>query len=305
MGGLNELEAVAVRQWGLITRAQAVAVGLSPVALRWRVQTGALERVHSDVFRFRGAPLCWRQQALALALQCGPGSAVSHQSAAFLYDLWGISDKNRTPPRPIDVTTSRSRNPGHLEGVRLHRSRGDFTVEMRSGVPVTSVARTLVDLCDVLSEENLAMALDSARKGHPLIAPQLHALAATLTGRPGMGTLMRLLGQRESPLDSGLEIRLERALAQYDLPRPVAGYSVFENRRYLMKVDFAWKDQRVALHADSYDFHRQRQHFERDARQRSLLTGAGWHSLVVTSKAVNESWWVEALRHALSPSSRA
>ena len=180
MGGLNELEAVAVRQWGLITRAQAVAVGLSPVALRWRVQTGALERVHSDVFRFRGAPPCWRQQALALALQCGPGSTVSHQSAAFLYDLWGISDKNRTPPRPIDVTTSRSRNPGHLEGVRLHRSRGDFTVEMRSGVPVTSVARTLVDLCDVLSEENLAMALDSARKGHPLIAPQLHALAATL-----------------------------------------------------------------------------------------------------------------------------
>ncbi len=61
----------------------------------------------------------------------------------------------RTTRTLIDVTVPRSRGP--REGIDVHRVRrlDPLDVTTRDGIPVTTLARTLVDLCSVLSDHDL------------------------------------------------------------------------------------------------------------------------------------------------------
>lgn len=111
---------------------------------------------------------------------------------------------------------------------------------------------------------------------------------------------MRLLESRQSPLDSALEVRVSRAIEQRGLPRPTAGHSVFDDsKRFVMKVDFAWTEERIALHVDGYAFHQQRERFERDAKQRARLGVAKWWSISVTSRSLEDRDWSTAIQRML------
>src|SRR6185437_6672141 len=94
-GAIDRLIAVlAGRQHGYVTRAQLLALGLTPKSIRWRVQTGRLIPVYAGVYAVgyvRRTPVA---RACAAVLACGEGAALSHGSAA---SLWGF-DKHWNPP---------------------------------------------------------------------------------------------------------------------------------------------------------------------------------------------------------------
>jgi hypothetical protein len=120
-----------------------------------RVRTGRLHRRHRGVYSVGHARLSQEGEWLAAVLAAGEGAALSHLSAAKLWNVW------RRAVRGIDVLAPRRRQ---VNGVRVHTARRldpcDMTVH--NGIPVTTVPRTLVDLAEVLTAHQLANVIHEA-----------------------------------------------------------------------------------------------------------------------------------------------
>lgn len=137
---------LAARQHGVVTVLQLLAIGLTRKAIRHRVATCRLHPVHRGVYLVGHAVMPPLAAETAAILACGDGTDLSHHSAAALWIL--------RPASPAEVfVTVAGRNPGRRPGVHVHRVRcldpADRT--RRHGLPVTTPARTILDLAAVSS----------------------------------------------------------------------------------------------------------------------------------------------------------
>ncbi len=293
------VRARAARQFGLISREEAYALGLSRRAVEWRIAKGDWVRVQQGVYRLSGTPVTWPQQARMATMLAGPGSALSHQTAGFLFRLDGLSDR---PPATIDLTVPQSRTLGTTP-FRVHRTGRRPRLIWLRGHPVISIAETLCDLAGSLTPLDLEFALDSAHRQYAASVTWLgrHLDDHEKRGLKGLAELRALLAYRlDGATDSNLEARVRRALRAADLPPWRRQLEVHHEGHYVMRIDFAWPAHRVALHVDGYRWHHQRERFERDARQRSRLAALGWQSLVVTRRGLDDTAWLADLRTLLS-----
>lgn len=301
MGEMVGLVALGRTQFGLISRTQAEAHGFTRSEIKGMLRRGEWEKFRRGVFRFRGANPSWSQFAMGALLQAGPGSALSHGTAAFLLGLDGFTGK---APEIIHITTTGYRDWAG-PGVQLHTTRdAEIPTELARGLTVTTMARTLVDLTTILRPEPLEMALDSARRKRPKFPEELDEHLKKLSARRGrIITLKDMIAERVSPLDSPKEVTMLQEVLKRGLPRPIPGYTVYHLRKRVMKVDLAWVEQMVAAHFDSYLHHSGRKDFDRDAAQRARLVIAGWKCVTVTSRTLQSHDWTDALRVLLNPQS--
>jgi len=295
--------AIGQRQLGLITTEQLLQAGLSRSAIKWAVRERRLERLGRGVYRLPGAPTSWHQRAKEALLSSGAGARLTHRSAAHLWRLDGFE----APPWPIELTVPHGREATPRIGVRVHRSRLDDSRHVVRGLEVGSIARTLVDLASTLDDEALEIALDAAQRRFRDLGAWLLELAETEAAR-GMAPLAHLVALVEERqgrhTESALEVRVWRRLRlARRLPPPRLQHEVFDARGYVMRVDFAWPEERVALHADSFQWHARRVTLDTDATQRNRLAAAGWESLVVTHATLDSDWLdtLAALLRARSP----
>lgn len=295
--------AIGQRQLGLINTEQLLEAGLTRSAIKWAVREGRLERLGRGLYRMPGAPRSWRQRAKEALLLSGDGARLSHRAAAHLWRLDGFD----TPPWPIDITVPHDRVVSRRVGVRIHRSRLDDSQQLVRQLEVASIVRTLVDLAGTLDDEPLEVALDSAQRRFRDLGAWLLELAETDAAR-GMAPLARLVAlvhEREGRhTESTLEVRVWRRLRlARRLPVPRLQHGVFDARGYVMRVDFGWPDERVAVHADSFQWHARRVTLDTDAEQRNRLAAAGWESLVITHATLDSGWvdTLAALLRARSP----
>jgi very-short-patch-repair endonuclease len=265
---------LAEAQHGVVSRAQLLALGLSKGAIDSRVRRGALRRLHLGVYALGHAALRAEGRWLAAVLACGEGATLSHTSAA---RLWRLSSVPADPA--VHVTIGR----GHRErpGIRAHRSpttRADVTVER--GVPVTTPARTLVDLADVVPYETLRAIADH---GVRLDARAVRRAQARAPNRRGRGALARLLGDDGAELRtrSALERRLRRLARDSGLPAPRVNHRVEGRER-----DFAWPGARLVVEVDGHAFHAARGAREADHDRDAELVLAGWRVLRLTHAQV-------------------
>lgn len=295
MGEWSEAEAVARDQLGLVSRAQLVSLGFRSEAIKWATHRGRLVRVYEGVYRFAMAEPTWYRRALGATMLRERGCALSHLSAGFLFRLDGVGDH---PPEGVELSLA----PGErlrVSGVTVHHPRLPFLIVHRGRFPVTSLARTLLDLAGVLPERNLELALDSAHRRYRRILHWLRETIGPLKAQhhPGLATLRRLIHQRDPHrTDSRLEDTVFRVLRQHGIERPVTQYELPE----VMRLDFAWPRQRVALHVDSFRWHDGRVAFDHDAAQRSRLAALDWVALIVTDEGLERGAWVHDLRAALA-----
>jgi very-short-patch-repair endonuclease len=247
---------------------------------------------------------------MAGALWAGDDAAVSHLTAAV---LWGFDGAATTE---IELTVPYERSPRH-PAVRVHRTEvwPPMDRDVLHGIPITSPARTLVDIAGVLRGEALeAVVEDAFRRG--LCRPaflewRLDDLGGK--GRPGAGSLRAILAERGRDVaaaESRLEVKLWRLLVGSRLPRPVRQHRVTVGGRVL-RLDFAWPSVLVALEADGFDAHGGRRAFVRDRQRLAGLSALGWRVLPVswdqvTSEPDRLLGVLEAMLHSpsLKPSVR-
>ena len=142
---------LARRQHGVVGRAQLQALGLGDDAIDWRVRRRQLHRVHRGVYVVGYPHLTRNGGFMAAVIACGEGAALSHFSGAVLWGMLASEGK-------IHVTTPAGRE---RPGLVVHRARfEEKEVRRRADIPVTTPARTLVDLADVAPRRTLERAID-------------------------------------------------------------------------------------------------------------------------------------------------
>jgi very-short-patch-repair endonuclease len=276
---------LAGRQHGLLTAAQARSLGLDASAVSRRVGGGLWERILPGVYRIAGAPATGRQAALAGVLWAGEGAVVSHRAAGA---LWSIAGAETTR---VEVTVPYARARRHA-AVRVHRTGAMPTLDQSEvhGIPVTSPARTIIDLGSVLRGEDLEAAVEDVfrrRLCRPAFLEwRLRELGGK--GRAGAGELAAMLGRRGddvAALEYRLEVKMWRLLAGSGLALPERQYTVRADGTWY-RLDFAWPDGKIAVEGDGYDSHGGRLAFVRDHRRLAALGAAGWRVLPFTWEQV-------------------
>ena len=269
------LAKAAAGQHGLVSLAQARALGLSLEQLKTRVRSGLLVPVHRGVYRHAARQDSWWSDLHAAVLACGADAVASHRSAG---RLWRLREVPRWRP---EVTVPGSRRP-RVDGVVVHRTDTLDTEDVAAveGIPVTSVARTLLDLGALLPAPVLATTTEDAAIRGLVTPPDLVATLERLgrPGRRGAAALRVVVGQLATPaaLESRLETALLRLIRRSGAPPPVCQLEAVVAGGRRVRFDFAWPDRRIAVEADGRRWHATSADFEKDLIRHNAVTAAGW-----------------------------
>lgn len=271
---------LAVRQWGLISRPQALACGMTRKAIAWRLNSGRWVRVLPNVYRIDGVPESWEQSLCAACLWAGDGSAASHGSAARLWGFNGFNGVN------VEISTIRRRRDLHVD-VTVHRVSDPLEreIEVLEGIPATSVRRTLLDLAGA-RHFRTERVLDQALARDLTSLGQLWLLYEEewTRGRRGIAILRELLAARTpgaAPDDSELEFLMDQIVRQYGLPEPKRQFPIVLSFG-TVHVDYCYPASRLIIETDGYAWHSDRATFESDRRRDNELQALGWRVLRFT-----------------------
>ncbi|MGH2886174.1 MAG: type IV toxin-antitoxin system AbiEi family antitoxin domain-containing protein [Solirubrobacteraceae bacterium] len=245
--------ALAERQHGVVAIWQLMALGLGPDAIQYRVNIGRLHRIHRGVYAVGHRKLTRQGHRMAAVLAYGPDAVLSHRSAAA---HWGIGQASYR----FDVTTPSSRR--SRKKIRAHASRLDpEDRDVHDGSPVTSVARTILDLAAQHSKDQLTHLVEEADRKHLL---DLNALDRAMARRPrtaGTKRLKAVLAAYRGPTDtrSRLERGFRRLIAKAGLPEPQFNVVVAG-----LTVDVYWPQWKLVVEIDSEQYHANPSAFETD-----------------------------------------
>jgi very-short-patch-repair endonuclease len=285
------LVAIAAAQCGVFSRAQALAAGYSDRRIRHLLAIGTWLRCDQGIFRIAGVPLTFDASAWIATLAAGPDAVLSHRVAGMLHRLDG------TPPAVrFDVSVPPTRHPRRVPRADIHRVRlCAEDVGTCRGFPVTSVARTVVDLARTLPLETGSRIVADALRAGPVSVDVLDACIAWLAGCTGIERARQALASADPRLESVLERELLALLRRAGL-NPVVQYVVTASGQFVARVDMALPSVRLAIEADGYGTHALRPGFERDREKLALLQLAGWSLLSFTATQIRQRpEWVVAI----------
>lgn len=188
----------------------------------------------------------------------------------------------------------RSRNRRAISGVIIHSVPGGLPSEEVTaveGIPATTAARTLLDLAAVEPEVVVERCLDEALRRRIVSLKSLDRLLTDGNRRRGRAMVERLVAARATAgvTDSPLETQVLSVLRDEGLPIPMLQYEVWDGDRFVARPDFAYAEKKVALEADSYRYHGDRQAFDHDRGRGNDLQSLGWLVLRITSKHIEEN----------------
>ncbi len=256
-----------------MSRAQLLGLGLGRGAIDARIRSGQLIVVHRGVYAVGHARLSQHGVWMAAVLAHGEDAVLSHGSAAA---LWGLID---AAPPPVDVTSAQGR-PGR-PGIRLHRSVLDPTERRRRhAIPVTSVARTLLDTAELAPAPLFRRAFEQADRLGLLRLGELEEVCRRGEGRHGLAAVRNLIGEeRDGFTRSPLEDRFSALCREHGLPAPARNVRLLGH-----EVDALWVDRRLVVELDGFAYHRHRAAFERDRARDAALQAAGYRVIRFTHR---------------------
>ena len=275
----ERIAALAAGQYGVVARRQLLALGMHPRAISHRLAAARLHQVHRGVYSVGHRVLGPHGRWLAAVLAGGPGAALSHGAAAALWGIWPSRGSE------IDVTVPHATGGRAQPGVRIHRARRlTDPVTTHHRIPVTTPARTILDLAATLERRPLERVLDQAEKTRLTDVASLDAIARAHHGHRGARRLTTALTTHEpgtTVTKSELEERFLALCRQASLPQPrvndrVAGF----------EVDFVFGAAGLVVETDGWAYHHTRDQFERDRHRDATLARAGYRTLRFTHRQV-------------------
>ena len=284
---------------GVACRAELEVLGLGREAINKRARNGRLHRVHRNVFSL-SAFLTSRGHARAAVLACGDRAVLSHRSSAHVHGLF------RVGPQRIEVTVpSPSGGRAKRPGITVHRCAiTDREVTTDGPIPLTSLARSLLDLAEVVPQRILIAAIDRAEDLRILDLRDVRAVLAINPHRHGAAKLTSAIAEyaQEPVLRSILERDFLALCKRYDLPTPHANRSLGP-----YEADFHWPEHRLIVETDGRAHHQRRRQSTKDRVRDAELLAQGWRTVRFTyAQVTHEATWVAGiLRRALTRAARA
>ena len=185
---------LADRQHGVVGLTQLKALGLTASGVRNRVASSRLHRVYRGVYAVGRSRLTSEGRWMAAVLAYGPEAALSHRSSAAHR---GLRPDNRAT---TDISLPR-RSARTRAGVRVHATTTlrPEDVTIHEGIPCTTVARTLLDLAEVISRRGVERAVEQAEVLRVFDGRAVDAVLARAAGRRGAAVLSAVLEELETP----------------------------------------------------------------------------------------------------------
>jgi len=274
--------------------------GVTRDEIDWRVSVGALHVIHRGVYAVGHTAITVRGRWMAAVLASGPGAVLSHRSATALWGIWGsgAGEAHVIVPRK-----TRSRG-------SIHRHFGALPVDevtIRDGIPVTSAARSVLDLA---ADKGEAAAESALRRMEylgiygPVSIPTLlarhpHHRGASIVAR----CLERLEDDPGGRVRSPLEELFLPFLDAHHIPRPRLNswLSVGDER---FQVDCLWPDARLVGELDGFQSHGTKRSFRADRKRDRQLVAASYRVFRITPDQLTKepTQVTEDLRVSLMPS---
>jgi hypothetical protein len=277
---------LAMQQGGVITRNQALELGLSPNQIKWRIASGRWTVIKRSVYQL--AKPRDRRDLMRTVLVTWPGAVISHESAA---EIYGLPFVERNDHRVIVSHHSRTTHDYVGFVVRRTHDLDGWHVTELDGIRLTTIARTVVDLAADRSARHMGAIVDRLVSDGLLEILELAAVldATGRRGKPGTTTMREVLEARIGPDHPGsvLERRGRQLIADAGLPLPQSEYPIpwTTGRRF----DDAYPERKIAIEWDSRRFHGQLSSFEADRVRDRDAAVHGWVVLRYT--------WVDVNRH--------
>ena len=288
------------RLGGIKTAAELKAEGNSTAQITNLTRRGTLIRVRYGVYAKSdlAAQVLLSQagaQALAAAgqlLAAGPGAVASHETAAAIHgmELFTRDDKQVTLTRPP------GRNRSSRAGARIHSAQLPAShVTVKYGVPVTTPARTVIDLARKLDFRAGVVAADSALHHKLVTRAELHEVIAACRRWPWITRAADVVAFADGLAESVLESLARVVFRDCSLPPPelqvwVGGAEVAG------RVDFLWRQFRTVAEVDGRmkysDPSRAVKQLERDRQLRDAgyeVVHFGWQHITENPGYVNST----------------
>jgi very-short-patch-repair endonuclease len=275
----HRIAQLARAQEGIVRHRDLRGIGLTQGQIRHRRETGRLIDVHPGVYAVGHDRLSVGARRLAGVWTYGARAVLSHRSAAA---AWGL---RASGGGRIEVTVATTAGLVERTGTRLRRTRRLVESTRIDLLPVTTPARTILDLAGIVAPHHVEAALKQADLLELFDLAALRAVVAAHPRHPGRRTLAALLDEaarRGLTLTlSELEIHFRALCDAHRLPYPAV------NARPLgFRVDFLWTDARLVVETDGWDTHKTRAAFEEDRARDQALAVAGYRTLRFTHRQV-------------------
>jgi very-short-patch-repair endonuclease len=275
------IAAIAEAQHGVVRRAQLVALGLHPRAVDRRLASGRLHVLHPGVYSVGDRALPPLAPLAAAVYASGRGAVASHRSAAALHEL-----------RAYDGWPEVTASPGARkhDGIRIRRTqlRADEITRVR-GIPVTTVARTLLDL-GAIDDVLVDKAVRQAEFIGVFDLDEVSRLVERYPRRRGTGRLrevVRSAADSDMRTRSDLEARFYALVVDAHLPTPEVNGTV-ELGELTIEADAVWRDAKLIVELDGRQAHATRDAFERDRERDRAAALGGWTVIRITWRQLNE-----------------
>jgi very-short-patch-repair endonuclease len=248
---------------GNVTREELLAAGLTPTVIADRLGKGSLLPEYRGVYRVGHQAPSLEASYLAAVKACGDGALLSGRAAAYLLGLIRGSS-----PLP-EVTTLTERR---VRGIITHRSRVDLALDAWKwrGIPVTSPARTIVDIAPFFSLDDLARAFHEAGIRYGTTP---HGIEMVLRRRPRTASARKVRRVIHGDVHITLS-KLEKRFVQHmrDAPLPLPITNKVAAGGY---VDCRWPEHNLIVELDGYRYHSSRHAWEKDRRRERIARAAG------------------------------
>ena len=238
--------------WGIVTRQELLSAGISKREIEVRLGTGALLEEYPGTYRVGHRAPSTEATYMAAVKATGEGTLLAGRAALY---HWRMIKGPPPPPEVISLTERR------VDGIITHRARrqpGADAVVYR-GIPITSVARTLVDAAAFLGSNELAAACHEAGVKYRTTPAQVKAVLKRRPTAKGARKLRRIMEGDFKVALSALERRFLALLREAKLPLPTTNKPTGSYR-----VDCRWPAHKLTVELDSYKFHNSRRAWEKD-----------------------------------------
>jgi very-short-patch-repair endonuclease len=276
---LIQVLALAEEQHSVVSVEQMLGCGANRMWICRRSANGIIVKAGPAAYRVGGVKPTFLNRAMAAVLSCRAPVFVSHRSAAFLHGIEPVLE-----PLTVEITVPRHRRPRGRAGVRVHESRAFDLAEpmVRQGIPVTGVARTVLD-CAPMFERPIRL-LDDALRQRIVTWDELWRcyLGHNVAGR-NVRPFREILLERDgnSPPVGEFASRMAEMLTAAGLPAPVFEHRVVvDGHEY--HLDLAWPNRMVAVECNDAGSHHTPKAFRRDPMKRNRCERAGWRYLEFT-----------------------
>lgn len=262
------------RRFGLITRAEANAAGITDAMLASR----AYRRVGHGVYADRSFPVSEALRLDAALLVAPPEAVVARQSAA---RLW----RGIVPDWPLVTLNLPGQRRLRLDGVEV-RSISSDQVVLLDGRRITTPEQTFCELATVLDLVDLVVLGDSLVRAKKCRPEQL-VQRATMWRGAQCQRARRAAALVRSGVRSPKETRLRMLIVLAGLPEPLVALEFRDaDGRVRYELDLAYREK-IGLEYDGHDYHSASRDREWDARRRRWFTDQGWSHLTYTN---NDLW---------------